>query len=1155
MSAEEVHNVLEVFRATLVPNTEVIRKAEVQLGEFQKLPGFMTILSNIATMREEVPDQLRLAAVLRMLNLARSHWLHGYHRLARQDLTTSITDEDRKVSAHLVSISCRYIPVYTSIVEICEFVYPHAHPLLSPSLLFPLSFPSSLFHSSSFTLQHIHENLIQLIVDEPTWKIRLQLLEILRRVINCDFPTHWPKCLETCIGAMDNASDASQMFGAISSYEMLIRVMAPALSPEGVKNTNTIVSAGFDLIGNAVDTVLNEGVTADNVNILKACFKAFANSVRLFIPEYLRPHKVLKKSVKSKEEVYEFDFSACDAWMGRMLNFLSIPAPESVLEEVRKTGEEEAGTLFFFKAKKWALKALDRLIGRPLNGRASVKERKVHKAFMSQWTDRYAVTAVTCAMELLTCDPSEMRVAWAGKGIVFEIMATAQTFAKLYKGLIQPHLREIITEAVIPTLMLSPSDVESWVDDPTVFVGQMLEESSKSSSTRLRTETLVGELVKIRTKDAYPTILEICMGTMDAYAEEVTEKKTASHESILRKDAVLRIVSKLSAHMLKTNPRESEDMLRHHVLPELVNGDREDFPPVLKARACLVVRQFCRLKWSSKELLQEVLRAVCDNLAHGDLTVRVNASLALEQLVTNTSNEDYHHVVMELLADNIGMLLERLMAILEEVQQEVIVLVVNSLLATYSEKVVPHALSLIENFVALFRHVARDADNDTAMYTGFQIQEVLATITNCLDKHPDVLPAAEERLAPMINLVMEEKEMDFLDANIDIVTCLQFHSKQISEYVWSLYPLIVDASLTWAPDCLNMFVRPFVNYISKDFPNFLERSEQYDTVKGIFAIANTVYPDVDRDYDGIFVSQILTALAGYAKTVPDCVSAIIPEIVSLTANKFAIVKRAELMLMLCDTLAACFFTSPGLTLQTLIQTNLLDQTFNKWLSSMSHFDRTDRSTYSLVGLCTLIQTFPAADMPPTLRAALPSLMEKCFELVHKLQEQGEGGAEDEDEDEDEDDDGLFKDVPSDDDFAGSDDDDEIAGEMEGKLAPGDEDKDMFQIQSERLAAKVAKSSAMKSAMDLLDGDVSAGVKTRTGFHTPVDDVNHHALFLTTVNTFLQRDAMHDPSYAEFIHTMKTSEEMGQLLAYSSSMQEAIDKRDADAAAKENNAGR
>jgi hypothetical protein len=123
--------------------------------------------------------------------------------------------------------------------------------------------------------------------------------------------------------------------------------------------------------------------------------------------------------------------------------------------------------------------------------------------------------------------------------------------------------------------------------------------------------------------------------------------------------------------------------------------------------------------------------------------------------------------------------------------------------------------------------------------------------------------------------------MEFFDDTLDIIGCLAYFPKKISDFQWSLLPRICESFFTWAPEYIGNMLPIIDNFISMDPRKFIETKEP-NYLDGVMKICVALMDDKNREVDCQFVPKIIQGILAHCRGMVD---PIIPNLLKMLTQK------------------------------------------------------------------------------------------------------------------------------------------------------------------------------------------------------------------------------------------------------------------------------
>lgn len=225
-----------------------------------------------------------------------------------------------------------------------------------------------------------------------------------------------------------------------------------------------------------------------------------------------------------------------------------------------------------------------------------------------------------------------------------------------------------------------------------------------------------------------------------------------------QKDGVLHIVGAVADVLLKRclYKEQMELMLATHVFPEFTSPHG-----YLRARACWVLHHFCEVRFKHETNLVHALEFVQNCLLHDkDLPVKVEAAIALQLLVTSQDRAQRiiepnvkpiilgelflpdalsHLILLKRIMSSLCNPISELLKIIRETENDDLTSVMQRLVCTYSEQVMPIAVEMTMHLATTFGQVLDgEESSDEKAITAIGLLNTIETILNVMEDQKEV---------------------------------------------------------------------------------------------------------------------------------------------------------------------------------------------------------------------------------------------------------------------------------------------------------------------------------------------------------------------------------------------------------------------------------
>lgn len=218
-----------------------------------------------------------------------------------------------------------------------------------------------------------------------------------------------------------------------------------------------------------------------------------------------------------------------------------------------------------------------------------------------------------------------------------------------------------------------------------------------------------------------------------------------------------------------------ENMLMTYVFPEFQNPAGH-----MRARACWVLHYFSDIKLKNPQVLAQIMHLTTQSLLEDkELPVKVEAAIGL-QMYLGTQPDAAAYV-----ENRITEITKQILTLIRETENDDLTNVLQKIVCTFSEQLLPVALEICENLATTFSHVleSEDCGNDKAI-TAMGLLNTIETLLTVMEDHPVIL----NNLHPIVITVVGHIFQNSI-TGIILNTYLQLLLKLFSKFlfIYSLF--------------------------------------------------------------------------------------------------------------------------------------------------------------------------------------------------------------------------------------------------------------------------------------------------------------------------------------------------------------------------------
>lgn len=198
-----------------------------------------------------------------------------------------------------------------------------------------------------------------------------------------------------------------------------------------------------------------------------------------------------------------------------------------------------------------------------------------------------------------------------------------------------------------------------------------------------------------------------------------------------QKDGALHMVGTLADVLLKKKLyRDSmEQMLTTYIFPEFQSPYGH-----MRARACWVLHSFSEIKFKNLQVLADSLRLTANALlTDSELPVKVEAAIVIQMYLTSQEKAAPY------LEQQIKPLTLELLTIIRETENDDLTGVMQKIVCTYTEQLIPIAVEICQHLASTFSQVleSEDGSEDKAI-TAMGLINTIETLLTVMEEYPQI---------------------------------------------------------------------------------------------------------------------------------------------------------------------------------------------------------------------------------------------------------------------------------------------------------------------------------------------------------------------------------------------------------------------------------
>ncbi|KAJ3557178.1 hypothetical protein NM688_g1613 [Phlebia brevispora] len=913
-------------------------------------------------------------------------------------------------------------------------------------------------------------SLLPLLATSPSRGISVQLANTLKNIVARDFPEQWPTLLQE-VKALLGSHDIRQVVaGCIASLEMVKAFrfrQTPDIMPQ-------LVQELFPILVNIASQLLSNPPPNSSQEIplmLHLILKAYKTSIVL----HLSAHQQSPESLVP--------------WGRLLFQVVNLQIPKDAVPD----DEEQRERSEWWKAKKWAYGTLGRLFnrfGNPSQLPSSMKDQ--YGAFAQHFVSTFAPEIFKIYLQQVELYVSG--AAWLSKKCQYQIFSffTECVKPKATWAMLKPHFENLVQTYVFPQLCFTPMKHEIWSSDPVEYVRISVDEYESYDTPTSAATTFLLSLASNRTKVTFMPILGLI--------NRVLQSKPDAPQRF----GALNMTAALGAFIMHHPDVKNnmEQFMTQHVLPEFTSAE-----PYMRAIACEVLGTIEKsgFQWKNQDSLRNHFTALATCLDDHELPVRVQAALALTEMVTQ------HDSVRDTVAPQVGKVIQTLLKLSEETDLDILNSCMETMVDRYQTELLPVAADLTARLCETYTRLAKEGiameesdgqsiDLDRLMETdsgedkifaAMGVAKTITTVVTSVDSSPEILAQVQEIVIPIILLTLEGKLLDLFDNMFELADVLTFKMRAISPTMWPVFELTYKLFKSDAVDFLDEMLPSLDNFVSFGSDVFKARADYRQMALDIYTTSVTSEHLGENDaVNGCKLAEsLLLNLRGH-------IDEGLQTIVSTALTTLDKAQTRGLRLANLEVLINCILYNPSATLHIMeaIRPGTSRIFFDKWFEAI----RTDKllprvhdKKLTILALCALLEMDPAA-IPEPIKEGWPQIVGGILaifkDLPHAIEARKELEA------------AFQNDSESDADW-----EDGLLNLAEEEDDVWDEDSAYIEMLANEGARLREKSEKQAAGDEVSESSEESDIDEELGYISPLDNVDPYVSFKQALTSFQMKD--------------------------------------------------
>ena len=791
-------------------------------------------------------------------------------------------------------------------------------------------------------------------VNQSNDLIRAQLKEVVRRMIDSDFPEKWPGFPEKLLASM--AQDDSQVLSG--SLFVLHQIMKAV---EYKKLDNPQRAASVTLFREAQPRLLQvaracmASGTPDAHKMLKWCLKIYYSAVNFEMPMFLTAADSFR------------------AWLQLFVQVTSLDVPKPADDDV-----DDWPTRPAWKIKKWAVNAIYKIFER--YGIEAQCDPEM-APFAKMYTEQYSVGVLQVVWK-------EVKATVAAGGPYMPPRLLSQLLRYIEQSiepaqtwkLIKPMVPELIETILFPLMCFNEDDAELWQEDPSEYVrSKEFNGWSALPTPCMGAAVVLVEMTKKRPKATLDIIFQFVSRVLTKNAEMGAASNPRLQDGALHMAA---LIGNFIGHKERYKGI-LEQMLVRFIFPEF--GSPHDF---LRYRACHVMQSFAAMPFGNPANLTAAIEVTVKSLQDKELPVRVQASIALKHLV------EEQQMATPALSPHIKDIVGVLLRVLHESESDDIPYVLDQLMERFPQELTPFALELSQQLVQQFMKMLDYDENDLYGHrpiVASSTMESLKNVISIVDDSPEAMALQEQVCVPLAAHILNTGVMDFIEESFELLEL--FTRTSVSVAAWKGFEVLYTQFMQPRSESQDFFVEmcPFLyNLLSVGFGKGVGVPEKAPAA--IFAMCKAIW-ESDKGEDALwhagrmFENFMLWGMGKVDQFVPAIIGLAITELLKVGETA---IKGTQLRIMCMNMVITSLYYSPAIFFQTLgsVPTKpgeepLIRKFLALWFMHADDFTGLHNRKLSILALCRLLG-LPYAQFPAHIQQVWPHLIGHFVALFSKL---------------------------------------------------------------------------------------------------------------------------------------------------------------------------
>ncbi|GAA6037955.1 hypothetical protein JCM8097_009507 [Rhodosporidiobolus ruineniae] len=814
--------------------------------------------------------------------------------------------------------------------------------------------------------QSVKTNLLPLYAalaaDPESAKVKEQVGEGLSKVVECDFPENWPGLVDEVKLLL--GGDEGQVEAGLRASMEIFNSLRYAHKDENGTILPPLVEHVLPLLLPIAQKILSSTPSdassfTTQGTLLRLVFKSYKNSIIHTLTPAHQAHASLVP------------------WGTLLLQVVQHPLNPALLPDDPESREKHP----WARSKKWACWALNKLYTRygsptQLPKNMVAKYGEFAKGFVEQFAPEI-MKAYLAVVEKMVAGGE-----WFPKKGKYHLLCFFEECInpKAMFALLKPHIPSLVEHFIFPLICLTDDELELFTDDPSEFAKQHFGDfiADTYASPTASSLAFLSALVETRAKSTLMSLLQFIQQVVGAYPASTTPRQ---------KDGALRMLGALAPTAVKSKKLAPmlEAFFIQHVVPEFKSPHG-----FLRYRACELVEKYesYDMTWASQDALENTLNALINCITDSDLPVRIQAAIALPELVR-------YERVRERMLPNLGRILQELLKLATEVDLDSLTNTTRAMVTEFASEVVPFAVELAQSLCGSYQRLLAetletrqkdpsglDVYDDEKTLVMMNTLKTIEQLVASSRERPELVVEMEKAVVPLLDATIRNAVIELYDETYEILDSLSFFQKSISPAMWGCFEATYLSFKNDAPDYLHEtygFLDNCINFGAEYLSTNTDYRRMYLEIFDLAMTSRSLGAE-DRVIATKLAEGLLLHLHGQIdEALPLIVERAMGFVLSKNEDEdFVVTKTLFLHSLELVVLAVSY--NPQLTIAILDRHDWTQQFFAQWFKNLSKYSRVHDKKVILSAICALFEWLNGVGAGSPLAGNVGQLVQGALEV-------------------------------------------------------------------------------------------------------------------------------------------------------------------------------